>query len=96
MRDLPQIESIVSGYANGMKFCYNKVLQKEENVRGNIVVKFTILGSGNTKNISIVENEIKDKRLESCIIGLIERWEFPASEIEQLVVTYPLKFIRNS
>ncbi|MFQ5560001.1 MAG: AgmX/PglI C-terminal domain-containing protein [Nitrospinota bacterium] len=90
------IQKIVSDYTNGMRFCYNNSLRKVETLKGTVVVKFTILASGMTDKVSIISNEIRDQRLEHCIIGIIFRWEFPPSKIDKLVVTYPISFVKTS
>ena len=88
-----QIASVVRRRRNEIRYCYERGLQKNPRLSGQLKVNFKINGSGQVFYASIKSSTLDDKLVEQCVRGKIQRWQFPAPEKCNLVnVNYPFNF----
>lgn len=74
-------------------YCYERQLSASPDLYGKIAVKFTIAGTGMVETQSINDTTLKNKSVETCILGKIARWKFPEPKGgTKVVVTYPFLF----
>jgi Ca-activated chloride channel homolog len=59
---------------------------------GKLLMKWTILTSGRTANISVASPEFRDTPIARCLAGLIRDWQFPRHKTQGAPTTFPFKF----
>ena len=73
--------------------CYQKQLDSNPNLKGKIIVKFTITGNGSVSQAKTKSSSMKSSAVESCIISRFRSFKFPKPKNSGFVmVQYPLTF----
>jgi TonB family protein len=84
------IRRVVRQHRREIKFCYEQQLQKNKNLKGRVVVKFTISATGSVVSAVVKESSLNDAAVERCMTGKIRRWVFPEPKGGGIViVNYP-------
>lgn len=87
------IQRVVRQHRNEIRFCYEKELQKNPKLAGEVKVQFTITGSGSVSVALVKGSTLKNAAVEQCLAGKIRRWVFPAPTNNGIViVNYPFRF----
>ena len=87
------INRIIQRHYNEVKYCYEKELTKDPGLYGKITVMFVIDGTGRVGDALVQQSTMGSEPVESCIVGHVRRWAFPAPEGGSSVqVTYPYVF----
>jgi len=87
------IRRVINKNRQGIKYCYDKELQKKKDLHGKIVVKFVIAPNGRVIKASIRESTMNNSKVEKCIVGRVKRFKFPAPKGGGIVeVSYPFIF----
>jgi TonB family protein len=87
------IRKVVRQHRREVKYCYEKELQKNEGLKGRVVVQFTISPSGGVVAALITESTLGNTNVERCMQNKIRRWTFPAPKGGGVVkVNYPFNF----
>lgn len=79
-----------------VKHCIDRITRNDPTMRGNLVVKFDIHPEGYVipASIRVVESDIKDMRILSCIKRTIRRWHnFPRVPYEQGEYSITQKYV---
>ena len=63
-----------------LELCYQKALEKESDLKGAVTLKLTIDSKGKVSKVSLVSSQLKNKRLEKCILEGIKELSFPVPE----------------
>tara|TARA_B100000029_G_C17261548_1_gene846490 strand:- start:81 stop:467 length:387 start_codon:yes stop_codon:yes gene_type:complete len=85
--------NVVAVNLNQIRRCYEQLLQRSPNAKGEITVKFIVTKEGRVASASIKESSIKDSRMKSCITGKIRRWKFPKPiGNKPSIISYPFTF----
>jgi len=89
------IKKTMNRYAGRVKQCYERELKGDPDLKGKVVVSFTIATSGSVSGVGIEDNTTGNSTLGDCIKREIARIRFtPAPEDEIEVAGYP--FILSS
>ncbi len=76
-----------------IKYCYEKVLKKNPQLHGKVVVKFTINAKGRVTKYSIESSTLNNEEVEGCVLRVIRRLRFPPpKEGGEVTVSYPIVF----
>lgn len=87
------IARVVRQHRNEIRYCYEKELQKNPKLAGQIKVKFTISGSGSVISAIVNGSTVKSSAVEGCVTEKIRRWVFPEPKGGGIViVNYPFNF----
>ncbi|MBL4686077.1 MAG: TonB family protein [Nannocystaceae bacterium] len=86
------IRRIVRAHIAEVRYCYNEGLSTQPELQGRVSVQFTIASSGTVEDASIASTTFDNAEVVECIAGAVKRWQFPRSEGESTVVTYPFVF----
>lgn len=90
------IRRVVRKHRRELTNCYQMELQKNKTLAGQVNVKFTIAGTGNVIAAVVSSSTMKNRTVESCITGKIQRWIFPEPKGGGIViVNYPFNFSRQ-
>lgn len=84
------IRRVVRQHRREIKFCYEQELQKNKNLEGKVVVKFTISPTGSVAAASVASSTLNNGAVEQCMTSKIRRWVFPEPKGGGIViVNYP-------
>ncbi|MCB9750150.1 MAG: AgmX/PglI C-terminal domain-containing protein [Myxococcales bacterium] len=84
------IRRIVRAHINEVRHCYNIGLGKDPNLKGRVVVQFTIGGSGKVPSAVVQSTTLKDAAVGNCIAKAVRRWQFPKPRGGgSVIVSYP-------
>ena len=87
------IRKVVRQHRREIKYCYEKELQKDADLEGDVLVKFTISATGNVVAALIEKDTMNNDAVTSCIQAKIRRWVFPEPKGGGIVVVrYPFEF----
>ena len=93
--DLDQsvVQDVIFSHMPAIRHCYNRELRKDPELAGVVKVKFTVGTQGKVTDAAIKESSLKNKDVESCIVGEVKTWVFPEPRSGKPVdITYPFKF----
>lgn len=87
------IRRVVRQHRNEIRYCYEKQLQKNAKLAGQVKVKFTIAGTGRVISAIVSSSTLKNSSVEGCMTRKIRRWVFPEPKGGGIViVNYPFNF----
>lgn len=86
------IVRIVRRHMNALRFCYERGLMKNPDLRGKVVVKLTIDKTGRVPEATATINTIGDPDVGACVVKRFKQMQFPAPENGEVQVLYPLVF----
>jgi hypothetical protein len=88
------IAKALAQHVGAFQYCYNKSLQGNPRLKGELKVRFTILNSGisDNKRIGFTGPAAEDKGLTSCIYRVFLRIRFPRPRGGEVTVNYPMNF----
>ncbi len=79
-------------YLAGLRSAYNNELLNDTALRGLIVVRYEILGSGAIGEVTMVSSQLRDPHLEQEVLHQIRGWRYPPEPTGTVVVTWPFSF----
>ena len=87
------IAKIIKKHLNQIRHCYQKELNKNPNLYGKIVIKFTIGGNGRVTRASVANTTMRNVSVEDCVARVIKHIMFPKPKGGGIVVvSYPFVF----
>ncbi|MDY7229013.1 AgmX/PglI C-terminal domain-containing protein [Hyalangium rubrum] len=90
--DRDALTRYVKARLKAIQGCYEKELKRNPNLKGKVVVRFSIMPSGRTGNIDVEENTLGNDAVGSCIRTVIRSWVFPFKPDDEVPVAYPFVF----
>ena len=88
-----QIARVVRQRRNEIRACYERELQRDKSLAGQIKIHFKIGATGSVFMTKIKSSSLKNKRVEQCVQNKVRRWIFPEPQGCSMVnVTYPFNF----
>lgn len=87
------IQRVVREHRREIRDCYQRELQRNQDLSGRIVVAFTIDPQGNVARAEISETDLNNSEVEECVARRFRRFVFPEPTTPGLVhVFYPFVF----
>ena len=74
-RDADDVSEVVAKHNSAIHYCYQRELKRSPDLKGKVVVRFTVKPSGKVSIVTIVSTTLKNKRVERCIVNRIKRWD---------------------
>jgi len=74
-RNPEDITRIVNAHKPALQYCYQRELKRNPNLRGKMVVRFTITPKGTVRDVKILSSTLKSEHVERCVISRISRWD---------------------
>ncbi len=91
--DRDAIERVIRGHLAQIRYCYQRELQKDWDLEGRVVFRFVIGRDGSVVSAEVVQSDLENQILESCVSKRLMRLKFPAPDGGGIVVvTYPFVF----
>lgn len=89
IEDPNAIAAVIRRRIGAVKGCYDLALKRNPDIKGKVVVKFTIGETGAVVDISIEDNTTGDNGVASCISGRVRNFRFPKPKSGKVTVAYP-------
>lgn len=93
LRSEEEIAIVMDRNKSQLHSLYRRARRTHPGLKGKIVLVITILPSGQVSRIEIRSSELNDPRLESRLVARIKRFNFGASGVKNVTVTYPIEFL---
>jgi hypothetical protein len=92
------IAKALAQHIGAFQYCYNKALQVNPRLKGELKVRFTILSGGmsDKDRISFSGPAAKDNNLTSCLYRVFLRVKFPSPKGGEVTVNYPMSFTSHN
>lgn len=91
--DREKIRAVIQDHTDEIKGCYEKALKDDPNIRGKLVILWTIGGAGRVYKAEVKSSDLKSSAIESCALEKSKKWIFPSPPIGVLVdVSFPYLF----
>jgi hypothetical protein len=87
-----QINRVVRAHAAAVKYCYEKELQRHPNLTGRVDLAWVIRPNGMVDRAHVAKSTMEDQEVEGCMVRQVKNWQFPKSDAETIVGSYPFLF----
>jgi outer membrane biosynthesis protein TonB len=87
-----QVTRVVRAHAAAIKYCYEKELQRQPSLSGKIEVYWVIHPNGSVDRSKIASSTVSSREVEGCIERQVRNWQFPKSDADTIVQTFPFFF----
>jgi outer membrane biosynthesis protein TonB len=87
-----QVTRVVRAHAAAIKYCYEKELQRQPTLSGKIEVYWVIRPNGSVDRAKIASSTVSSHEVEGCIERQVRNWQFPKSDADTIVQTFPFFF----
>ncbi len=86
------IRRVIRRHSNEVRYCYQKGLQGDPAMAGQVKVGFTISPSGQVTGARVSGSSLGDAEVEECVTEAVGRWQFPQPKGGGMVmVNYPFR-----
>ena len=87
-----QVNRVVRAHAAAIRYCYEKELQRQSNLSGKVELFWVIRPSGIVDRSKIAATTLGSRAVEGCMERQVKNWQFPRSDRETIVQSYPFFF----
>ena len=91
-----QIEKALSKFLSKFQFCYEKALITDSTLGGNLRLQWVIGSSGSVASAKVVQSELKNESLHSCILGILKTVPFPSPKGGEVIAKKTIAFKSSS
>lgn len=74
-RNQDDISAVVNQHNAAIQSCYQREVKRNPDLKGKLVVRFTISPEGKVKSVQLISSTLENDRVERCIISRIRRWD---------------------
>ncbi len=74
-RDPDDISAVVNRHNAAIQACYQRELRRNPDLKGKIVVRFTISYQGRVTHVELLSSTLNNERVERCVLSRIRRWD---------------------
>jgi len=90
------IDEVFKTKSKTIGYCFEKELSNNIDFEGRISIQFKIEKNGNVSNIFVSDKNFNhETNVDECLKRQISRYQFPKSEKDFTMVTYPIFFYKN-
>lgn len=86
------INRVVRAHQGGIRFCFERELQRDPKLSGKVTVTWKINLAGRVNFARIEKSSLGSPRVEGCMLKNIRRWIFPKPQGGICVINYPFVF----
>jgi hypothetical protein len=87
-----QINRVVKAHAAAIRYCYEKELQRQPSLSGKIALYWVIRPNGSVDRSRVATTTMGSRAVEGCMERQVRNWQFPRSDTETIVQSYPFFF----
>jgi hypothetical protein len=93
--DSKEVNRIIGQKMAAVKGCYERALRRDPNLKGKLVIRFTISGSGKVTSAEAIENDLTPE-VGTCVADAFKRFRFPEPEGGSLTMESPFMFLPSN
>ena len=86
------IQRVVSRRSKTIRYCYSKELQRYRDLKGKVKLMWIIGTSGKVEKVAVIQDTIKNSRMNSCLKRQVKRWRFSKPKGGKCKIMYPFIF----
>lgn len=90
--DPANIRSVVTARSNAIRYCFERELQTDPSLSGQITAQWTIGLDGSVTRASVASSTMNNRTVEGCIVRVIQRMRFEQPDGGMCVINYPFVF----
>jgi hypothetical protein len=87
-----QVMRVVRSHAAAVKYCYEKELQRSPHLSGRIDISWIIHSNGTVDRARVAKSAMNNDAVEGCIARTVRSWQFPKSDADTIVQSFPFLF----
>lgn len=87
--DKDSVARVFSRRKSAIKYCYERALKLNSNVKGKVVIRFTIGTAGRITSVQASQNTTGDPGIADCIIEKVQGWRFDPPSGGSVTFSYP-------
>jgi hypothetical protein len=85
-----QIVDTVKAHIGDVKACYEDALKEDHELKGKLVIEFTVAQDGKVAATRKVEGTVQNQKVVACILDKAKTWPFPKPKgVGNVVFPYP-------
>jgi TonB family protein len=92
-RGSDEISRVINSHNDAVEYCFKRESKLNPNLKGDILVEFTISSNGRVVESKILSSSLRNKQVESCITGRIRGWRFKPIDASEGDVRVRQKYI---
>ncbi len=73
-RNQDDIQGVILTHNNSVQYCYQRELKRNPNLKGKLVVRFSITPQGTIKDVEVISSTLNNRKVERCVSNRIRRW----------------------
>ena len=93
--DGQEVNRIIGQKMGAIKGCYERALRRDPNLKGKLIVRFTISGSGKVTAARTVQNDLTPE-VGDCVSSAFKRFRFPQPDGGSLTMESPFMFLPSN
>jgi hypothetical protein len=74
-----EVSKVFVSRSGQIKNCYQEAVQRTASLSGHVMLNVLVKSDGRVDHTSVIESDVADEKLHSCIGERICAWRFPAS-----------------
>ncbi len=90
--DPADIRRVVNARSNAIRHCFERELQTNPTLSGNITANWRVQLDGSVSNATVAESTMDNRRVEGCIVRVLERMRFEEPDGGICIINYPFVF----
>lgn len=88
-----EVESVIKSGVPSVLGCYDSVSARNKGLKGKVIAIWSIIDSGQVKDVAIKNSTLNNSPIESCVVAKIRTWKFaPLAKGKEAEITYPFVF----
>lgn len=87
--DKDSVARVFSRRKSAIKYCYERALKLNSNIKGKVVIRFTIGTAGRITSVQATQNTTGDPGIADCIIEKVQGWRFDPPSGGSVTFSYP-------
>jgi TonB family protein len=84
---------VINSHNDAVEYCFKRESKLNPNLKGDILVEFTISYNGRVVGAKILNSSLRNKSVESCITSRIRGWRFKPIDKKEGDVRVRQKYI---
>jgi len=92
-RSSDEISRVINSHNDAIEYCYKRESKLNPNLKGDVLVEFTISHNGRVVDSKILDSSLRNKQVESCITSRIRGWRFKPIDQKEGDVRVRQKYI---
>lgn len=74
-RDPDKVSEVVNRHNSSIQYCYQRELKQNPDLKGKLVVRFTITPEGKVSGVKLISSTLNNPRIGRCVVSRIRRWD---------------------